>query len=163
MYKLLGRPHLEYAAPVWNPHLNVQTFALRMCHKNWDAGYQICIPTLENRKLYLKLCTLYKIMYGYFYFPLNVLYLSKVDFFKIHPPLYQTPAHINYLQSSFAPRTISVWNTLPHIALTATNSTTFRSHVAPSSCNYSRTSKQRTLWDVAFVLPSEVVLFSEVV
>ena len=85
MYKLLGRPHLEYAAPVWNPHLNVQTFALRMCHKNWDAGYQICIPTLENRRLYLKLCTLYKIIYGYFYFPLNVLHLSKVDFFKIHP------------------------------------------------------------------------------
>ena len=48
MYKLLVRPHLEYAAPVWSPHLvkditsleNVQKFALRMCHKNWDAGYQ---------------------------------------------------------------------------------------------------------------------------
>jgi len=70
MYKLLGRLHLEYAAPVWNPHLikniskleNIQMFALRMCHKNWDAGYQICIPTLENRRLYLKLCTLYKII-----------------------------------------------------------------------------------------------------
>ena len=94
MYKLLGRPHLEYAAPVWNPHLikniskleNVQTFALKMCHKNWEAGYQICIPTLENRRLYLKLCTLYKIIYGYFYFPPNALYLSQVDFFKIHPP-----------------------------------------------------------------------------
>jgi len=57
-----------------------------MCHKNWDAGYQICIPTLENRRLYLKLCTLYKIIYGYFYFPPNVLYHSQVHFFKIHPP-----------------------------------------------------------------------------
>ena len=85
MYKLLVRPHLEYAAPVWSPHLikdtnnleNVQKFALRMCHKNWDAGYQelldlSTLPTLENRRLYLKLCTLYKIIYGYFYFPPNV-------------------------------------------------------------------------------------------
>jgi len=47
MYLLLFRPHLEYAAPVWNPHPikiiskleNVQMFALRMCHKIWDAGY----------------------------------------------------------------------------------------------------------------------------
>jgi len=73
-----------------------------MCHKNWDAGYQICIPTLEKRRLYLKLCTVYKIIYGYFYFPPKVLFLSQVDSFKFSPPLYQPTDHINYLQSSFA-------------------------------------------------------------
>ncbi len=74
MYKFLIRPHKEYAAPVWSPHLvkdrdsleNVQKFALRMCHKNWDVGYQELVelselPTLENRRLHLKLRTLYKI------------------------------------------------------------------------------------------------------
>ncbi len=82
MYKLLICPHLEYAAPVWDPHLskdismmeNVQKFALRMCLKNWDTGYQDLLdltnfPSLKNRRLYLKLSTLYKIIYGLFYFP----------------------------------------------------------------------------------------------
>ena len=48
MYKMLVRPHMEYAAPVWDPHLvknitkveNVQKFALKMCLKNWDSNYQ---------------------------------------------------------------------------------------------------------------------------
>ena len=48
-----------------------------MCLKQWDLGYQDLLdlsqlPTLENRRLYLKLCTLYKIIHGYFYFPSNV-------------------------------------------------------------------------------------------
>ena len=46
---------------------DIQIFALRMCCKNWDAGYQelldlTTMPTLENRRLYLKLCSLYKII-----------------------------------------------------------------------------------------------------
>ena len=75
MYKYLVRPHLEYAAPVWDPHLlkdiksveNVQKYGLKMCLKRWDLGYQELlhlaqIPTLENRRIYLKLCTLFKII-----------------------------------------------------------------------------------------------------
>ena len=66
MYKTLVRPHLEYAAPVWDPHLlkdinsveNVQKYGLKMCLKRWDLGYQELlhltqIPTLENRRIYL--------------------------------------------------------------------------------------------------------------
>ena len=65
MYKYLVRPHLEYAAPVWDPHLlkdiksveNVQKYGLKMCLKKWDLGYQELlhlaqIPTLENRRIY---------------------------------------------------------------------------------------------------------------
>ena len=45
------RPHLEYCAIVWDPHLTkdievlekVQRFALRMCLKNWS---------LEHNQLY---------------------------------------------------------------------------------------------------------------
>ena len=91
LYSVLVRPHLEYAATIWDPHLikdinkleNVQKFAIKMCLKQWDLGYQDLLdlsqfPTLKNRRLYLKLCTLYKIMHGYFYFPLNV-FLPQVN------------------------------------------------------------------------------------
>ena len=48
IYTSLVRPHIEYAAPVWDPHQlqninkieNVQKFALRMCGKQWD--YRLC-------------------------------------------------------------------------------------------------------------------------
>jgi len=49
------------------------------------------MPTLENRRLYLKLCTLYEIIYGYFYFQPNVFIPqpSRV--------LYNHPSYINLL------------------------------------------------------------------
>ena len=70
LFTSLVRPHLEYAAPVWDPHLQrdiqllegVQTFACRMYTKAWKAGYEellstLQLPSLSNRRLFLKLCT----------------------------------------------------------------------------------------------------------
>ena len=101
---------LEYAAPVWDPHLtkdtnkleSVQKFALKMCLKQWDLGYQDLLdlsqlPTLENRRLYLKLCTFYKIIHGYFYFPPNV-FVPQVSRQRYSLPLMHQPhAHTNAL------------------------------------------------------------------
>ena len=47
LYITMVRPYLEYAAQVWDPHFvkniekleKVQTFALRMCLRQWDCGY----------------------------------------------------------------------------------------------------------------------------
>ena len=77
------RPHLEYAAPVWDPCTarsikkleNTQKLALKICSKQWDnLGYQDLLdlamcPTLRNRRLYFMLCTLYKIVH---YFPVDI-------------------------------------------------------------------------------------------
>ena len=78
----LVRPHLEYACPVWAPHTaknihtleSVQKFAFKMATHNWNASYQelqslINIPTLERRRLELKLCHLFKIVHNLCYFP----------------------------------------------------------------------------------------------
>ena len=143
LYTTLVRPHLEYAAPVWDPHLikditkleNVQKFALKMCSKQWDLGYQDLIelsqlPTFRNHRLYLRLCTHYKIIHGYFYFPPSV-FVSKVCRHNPSLPLlYQPFAHTNTFQSSFALSTVSVLNHLPHDALTAHSITSFKFLVA---------------------------------
>ena len=85
----------------------------------------------KNRRLYLKLCTLYKIMHGYFYFPLNV-FLPQVNRHSYSLPLVHIPhARTNAFKSSFVPSTVSIWNNLPHEALIAPTITSFKSFTAP--------------------------------
>ena len=82
LYTTLVRPVLEYAAPVWDPYLlkdikqleDVQKFAFRLCMKSWGGNYdnllhQAQMPTLKNRRNYLKVSTLFKILSGTHYFP----------------------------------------------------------------------------------------------
>ena len=85
MYISLVRPNLEYASQVWSPYKvgevnsleHVQKFALRMCTKSWDTSYQellqlFSLPDLQQRRLYLDLCTMFRIINGLFYFPNDV-------------------------------------------------------------------------------------------
>ena len=78
---LSHRSHLEYVSPVWNPYLQknintleeVQKFALRMCSKQRDQAYSqlfqlFNIPTLSECRLYLDLCTMFKVVHDYLNF-----------------------------------------------------------------------------------------------
>ena len=82
----LVRPHLEYASPVWNPHMhkdiklleNVEKFAIRIITKRWDSGYQelldmVALPSLETGRLQSSLCMLYKIVHSLCYFPSHII------------------------------------------------------------------------------------------
>ena len=82
LYLSYVRPHLEYAAPVWDPHQqglinsleSVQKFALKLCTKNWNASYDETLsncnlPTLAHRRRLLKLSFLFQIVHGNFVFP----------------------------------------------------------------------------------------------
>ena len=118
LYTSLVRPHFEYAAPVWDPHLQrniqllerTQKFACRMCTKAWDTGYEelletLNLPSLSNRRLFLKLCTVFKIIFTTCVTFLQMYYLpvklghAPVDHFCYHnrspgPILICTPLYL---------------------------------------------------------------------
>ena len=61
LYISLVCPHLDYAAQVWDPHLqkdiksleSLQKCALKICSKQWDQGYDgllelFSIPSMET-------------------------------------------------------------------------------------------------------------------
>ena len=127
LYRALIRPHLEYAVPVWAPHLakdidkleKVQKFGLKICLKSWDNDYYDLLeladlPTLENRRMYLKLSVLYKIYYGHFYFPPGILLPYRGRHSSPNSPCLHVPsARTNAYHNSFFPSTIRIWNQLP--------------------------------------------------
>ena len=135
LYKTMVRPHLEYATQVWSPHLikdisrieKVQKFAIRMCLHKWDMNYENLLeeanlPTLKDRRLYLNLCTLFKIIHNLISLP-NTLTQST----RNNLPLYRVPfARTTAYQTSFFPSTISVWNNLPSETLQALSLTDFK-------------------------------------
>jgi len=127
LYLTLVRPHTEYASQVWYPYLQrdiqqlerVQKFALRMCSKQWDLGYEellnlFNIPSLDDRRKYLNLCTMYKIVHDHVYF-LHGVFVPRVTTLRsasklvLHQPFARTSSFLH----SFVPHTCALWNNLP--------------------------------------------------
>ena len=90
LYISLVRPHLQYAAQLWDPYTHrdvnrleaVQRFALRIISHQWDATYEdllsiVQCQKLEERRLKLKLTQVYKIAHGLCYFPDNIFVLHE--------------------------------------------------------------------------------------
>ena len=129
MYISLVRPNVEYASQVWSPYKigevnsieSVQKFALRMCAKNWNTGYEqllelFSLPDLQQHRLYLDLCSMFRIVHGMFYFPSVVFVRQDTHRFTrlSHHPSFVCPyARTCYYFNSFVPRTVRLWNTLP--------------------------------------------------
>ena len=141
-------PHLEYAAPVWDPHKlkdvksleDTQKFALRMCLKEWSCDYQEVLelssfPTLQNRRCYQKLTTLFKIVNHLLVFPPDKVQKKHQARPSLHPNsdhmLHHPFARTTASQFSFIPHTVSVWNNLPSEALQAASLRKFKSSIAP--------------------------------
>ena len=141
LYTSLVRPHMEYAASVWDPHHvcditrieGVQKFALRMCCKQWDAGYSdllnmFDLPSLENRRLYLKLCQLFKIVHNLCHYPPGTVALRTTPSHATRSLMLQQPfTRTNSLFHSFVPESIRKWNNLPNYVVQSPNLNSFKS------------------------------------
>ena len=134
-YLALVRPHLEFCAPVWNPHQQkeietlekVQRRAVRwICSARWDPStftwskrYDEALkdlhwPTLELRRHFLSLCQIYKIVHN----------LACISFFKYFAfKTVNTRSHklsllcksskLNSFRYSFFINAPFIWNKLP--------------------------------------------------
>ena len=144
IYKTLIRPHLEYAASVWAPHLardiakleGVQKFALRMASHNWSASYQdllteFSLPSLERRRYMTRLIFLYKIINDLCYFPSGLISHREPHSYNTRTfhslSLLQPFTHSNYYLHSFVPKTIADWNSLPSIITFSSSLSSFKS------------------------------------
>ena len=71
------------------------------------------LPSLAGRRMYLKLCALYKIVHNLSYFPPNIVVPEVTRSYTSTPfTLYQPLTHTNCSSNSFVPRSVSHWNSL---------------------------------------------------
>ena len=129
LYLSCIRPDLEYAAPVWSPHLkgqiedieSVQKLALRVCCKSWDVHYQMLlsksnIPSLSKRRLFLCLSFLFNIVKESYSLPKHapIELRESHHYSRSHNLTLKDPfAKTKTFYYSFFCDTICHWNALP--------------------------------------------------
>ena len=126
-------PLIDYGCIVWDPFLvrhkqrleRVQLFATRIASKQWSESADILnshfnLPSLCQRRIYLKLLYLYKLVNGYVSCPYGFLVFNPNPNLRVshEKQLVQPFARTSAFLNSFFISSIRVWNSLPsHIVL----------------------------------------------
>ena len=132
---MLVRPILEYAAPVWDPHLQqdidalekvqrrAARFVLTRHHNTSSVSEMLTIlnwPTLAQRRQDARLRLLYKALKGQSTVHNNRLkFAPKRDRRSHDQQLSRVQGKSDYRNMSFLPRTIRDWNNLPATTVSA--------------------------------------------
>ena len=121
------RPILEYASPVWSPHLAKNITLLESVQRRFTKSIRnlrnipytsrlarLELTTLSLRRIHIDLCTCYRILHG-----LTVLNSSNFFTFRNstnrgHPfSLIKPLVRLDSSKFSFHSRVIDTWNALP--------------------------------------------------
>ena len=137
---------IDYSLLIWiffylserdKPHTKIKkrmsrNLAVRLAAHQWDSGYQELLnlfelQSLKQRRLYLKLGLMFKIIHRLCYFPSipacrsNIFNLRASHSFHLDPPFARTNAY----KFSFFPHTMAVWNSLNNDCVTSASYSTF--------------------------------------
>ena len=143
-FKIMVRPILEYASPVWDPHLQanikaleqVQRRAARYVFNDFSTRTPGCVTKmlddlewepLEVRRRHDRLSMLYRMQHNLVDIPAN-RYLSPSDSrTRGTIKFYQERISDTNYSNSFFPRTAKEWNKLPSRVVSAASLEEFRS------------------------------------
>lgn len=151
LFKALVRPHLEYAAVVWFPHLRrdidaieaVQRRATKQVPGLSQLEYperleRLKLPSLTFRRKRGDMIEVFKIMTGLYhidsreFFSINTQQTTRGHSRRILKPSCNTGIRLR----SFAMRTINDWNALPEHVVTAENLNQFKNRLDKHWCNH---------------------------
>lgn len=143
LYKALVRPHLEYGASVWSPHLQrnikkietVQRRATKQIPGFRHLTYEerllsLKLQSLEQRRKRGDLIETYKIIHGLYNIKAQDFFTFSTTTTRGHSKKLMKPrANTNLRLHNFSYRTIQKWNELPESIITAPTLNSFKTRL----------------------------------
>ena len=144
-YLTYVRPQLEYSTTIWDPHTKaniekiekVQRRAARFVKHNYQQKASVTEmikslqwQTLQQRRTYAGLVMFFRIAHGFIAVPATILppmaQTAHNTRHNHHLCFLQPQCRINAYSTSFVPRMIPIWNTLPSIVVSCTTTESFK-------------------------------------